>query len=243
LPTASFSRTKPAAEEQFLEQNAWANPQHPVHQQLQQLAQRQASQQSQIGSSLTTPAAQRRIVDLNAPKGSASTIADESSAPTSSAAPTPIGIAQSQNRQQSDKRAVTDPDLPFTQAEAASSTHGAIALSKGERSPTDTTKRCQDDSLLERSLATDEPPGVLHQNTVPVSSSIFSSVPSNRTAASRPGTYNEHLGVASSSSPASAAKTAEVPENPCTPPTMSHLQHLQGSVITAGAGIGRFGAR
>ncbi|KAI9872610.1 MAG: hypothetical protein M1830_001418, partial [Pleopsidium flavum] len=233
--TASFSRTKPAAEEQFLEQNAWANPQHPVHQQLQQLAQRQISHQSQAGSSLTTPAAQRRIVDLSAPKGSASTIADESSAPSSSAAATPIGTAQGQNRLQADRRVVTDPDLPFTQARVASPTYGAVALSEGEISPIDTRKRCQGDGLQEHPSATHEPPGAFHQNAVPVSSSIFSSTLSTQTAASRPGTFNEHLSMASSSRPSSAAKAEEMLGNPRTPPTVSLLQPPQGSVITAGA--------
>ncbi|KAF9894239.1 hypothetical protein FE257_007741 [Aspergillus nanangensis] len=67
-----------AAEEAFLQQTPWANPLHPIHQQ--QQPQPQPQPQSQRPPAFTTPAAQKRVVDVNAPNGSASTIAENSSA-------------------------------------------------------------------------------------------------------------------------------------------------------------------
>ena len=84
--TASISQ--PAAEEQFLEQTPWANPQHPVHRHRLQMG-RQPSNQSLSNESLTTPAQQQRTVDISAPTGSASTIVENVSAQVSSAINTP----------------------------------------------------------------------------------------------------------------------------------------------------------
>lgn len=90
-----------AAEEAFLEQTPWANPQHPIHQQ--QAQQHQYSQQHRPQgrpfeppqpSSFATPAAQKRVVDVNAPNGSASTIPENVSAANSSANNTPYGTEQ-----------------------------------------------------------------------------------------------------------------------------------------------------
>lgn len=86
-----------AAEEAFLEQTPWANPQHPIHQ---QQAQHQYSQpprpqgrpfEPPQTSSFATPAAQKHVVDVNAPNGSASTIPENASAANSSANNTPYG--------------------------------------------------------------------------------------------------------------------------------------------------------
>jgi hypothetical protein len=88
-----------AAEEAFLEQTPWANPQHPIHQQSsQQRQQSRVSEQARMPS-YTTPAGQKRVVDIHAPNGSASTIADHQSAANSSAANTPYGTEQ-ESRQQ-----------------------------------------------------------------------------------------------------------------------------------------------
>lgn len=83
--TASFPRQRPGAEEHFLEQNPWANPQHPAHHQ--QRMHRQVSGPRAAAPS-STPTGQRRLVDLAEPK-SASTIAEPQSGPSSSMAPTP----------------------------------------------------------------------------------------------------------------------------------------------------------
>ena len=87
--TAHLSRLKPAAEERFLEQNPWANPQHPAHHQQHHAMQRQISNLSRPASPVSTPIGQRRITDLTVPQGSASTIAEPQSGPNSSIAPTP----------------------------------------------------------------------------------------------------------------------------------------------------------
>jgi hypothetical protein len=69
------------AEEQFLEQTPWANPQHPVHAHV-----HVNNFHAQPGSvNLTTPATQRRFVDAIATNGSASTIEMISNPPSSAA--------------------------------------------------------------------------------------------------------------------------------------------------------------
>jgi len=91
-----------AAEEAFLEQTPWANPQHPIHQQqqsqhnqyLQQHRPQGRAFESAQPSSFVTPAAQKRVVDVNAPNGSASTIPENVSAANSSANNTPYGTEQ-----------------------------------------------------------------------------------------------------------------------------------------------------
>lgn len=94
-----------AAEEAFLEQTPWANPQHPIHQQQVQhqysqhhRPQGRAFEHSQA-SSYATPAAQKRVVDINAPNGSASTIPENVSAANSSANNTPYGTEQESRHQ------------------------------------------------------------------------------------------------------------------------------------------------
>ncbi|PKY07024.1 hypothetical protein P168DRAFT_287534 [Aspergillus campestris IBT 28561] len=79
-----------AAEEAFLEQTPWANPLHPAHQQQigsQKLPGR--APEDHRAPAYTTPAGQKRVVDVNAPNGSASTIAENSSANN-----TPYGMEQ-----------------------------------------------------------------------------------------------------------------------------------------------------
>jgi hypothetical protein len=95
VPTANAftsSISQPAAEEQFLEQNPWANPQHPVHRHRLQLS-RQLSNQSTSNESIITPAQQQqqRGVDTGAPAGSASTIVESTSGQVSSVINTPHG--------------------------------------------------------------------------------------------------------------------------------------------------------
>jgi hypothetical protein len=88
-PGFSATLSRPAAEEQFLEQTPWANPQHPVHQYLGH-ANRPASVQSRRPQvPFSTPAGPKTQPDSNAGVGSASTIPEKSSAPASSALNTP----------------------------------------------------------------------------------------------------------------------------------------------------------
>ncbi|KAF2875010.1 Sds3-like-domain-containing protein [Massariosphaeria phaeospora] len=81
---ASTTADEAAAEEQFLERTPWANPQHPVHQQshYQGLVPGPSRAPSQT---YQTPAGQRRVVDINATNGSASTIEVNSNPPSSTA--------------------------------------------------------------------------------------------------------------------------------------------------------------
>ena len=83
------ARTNPVAEEQFLEQTPWANPQHPAHQHQQiNPAYRRVSHQQRPHSPYSTPTAQQRNIE-NVNHGSVSTIPDGFSAPGSSMAATP----------------------------------------------------------------------------------------------------------------------------------------------------------
>ena len=86
--TSAFSSnlTAPTAEEQFLEKNPWANPQHPVH----RLGlTRQNSNRSPMTDSFLTPAQQKNIAEAPIAVGSASTIVEHPSAQASSALNTP----------------------------------------------------------------------------------------------------------------------------------------------------------
>lgn len=92
IARSAFSTTlsRPAAEEQFLEQTPWANPQHPVHHQYLTYANRPASVQSRrTQMPISTPAGPKAQLESNAGAGSASTIPEKSSAPASSALNTP----------------------------------------------------------------------------------------------------------------------------------------------------------
>ncbi|BDD57867.1 hypothetical protein MPDQ_004072 [Monascus purpureus] len=91
---SNLART--AAEEAFLEHTPWANPQHPIHQQQGQQRVYGRVFEHPNALSVTTPAAQKRAVDINAPNGSASTIPENMSAANSSAANTPFGTEQEQ---------------------------------------------------------------------------------------------------------------------------------------------------
>ncbi|OCT49284.1 transcriptional regulatory protein DEP1 [Cladophialophora carrionii] len=85
-PAMQSQMSGPQAEEQFLEQTPWANPQHPIHR-----LSRQNSNRSPMNEFLTPANQQRNMPDnLQPPGGSASTIADPSaSAQASSAINTP----------------------------------------------------------------------------------------------------------------------------------------------------------
>ncbi|KAJ5782826.1 hypothetical protein N7457_004600 [Penicillium paradoxum] len=108
MSTMSSNAFRTAAEEAFLEQTPWANPQHPSHQHQHQQHHSQYSQQPRPPghafeypqpSSYATPAAQKRVVDINAPNGSASTIPENASAANSSANNTPYGMEQDPRHQ------------------------------------------------------------------------------------------------------------------------------------------------
>ena len=97
---STLARPRPAAEEQFLEQTPWANPQHPLHQRVNP-AQRQISQGARPFSPFSTPASRRPLADPDAANGSASTIAVLHSTQGSSVAPTPMTVEPVVPHQQS----------------------------------------------------------------------------------------------------------------------------------------------
>ncbi len=98
ISRVSFPNTRPAAEEQFLEQTPWANPQHPAHHHLQQV-QRQMPRQSHMDSPFSTSAGQRRVIDPNARgEGSAATSAPSTTVPVSSDVQTLVHPYQAQPR-------------------------------------------------------------------------------------------------------------------------------------------------
>ncbi|KAH7123736.1 Sds3-like-domain-containing protein [Dendryphion nanum] len=74
-----------AAEEQFIERTPWANPHHPMHQQSHYHT-ASAGPSRTNGQNYQTPAGQRRMVDIHAPSGSASTIEINSNPPSSNVA-------------------------------------------------------------------------------------------------------------------------------------------------------------
>jgi hypothetical protein len=92
--TSAFSSalSAPAAEEQFLEKNPWANAQHPMHR---LGASGQNSSRSPLNDVFLTPANQQRTADTGA-VGSASTIVEHPSAPASSTFNTPHDNMNSQ---------------------------------------------------------------------------------------------------------------------------------------------------
>ena len=83
--------TAQAAEEQFLEKNAWANAQHPMH----RLMAGQHRNPTPSNETFLTPAHQQRLADI-AGAGSASTIVEHPSAPVSSNLNTPHDLTNDQ---------------------------------------------------------------------------------------------------------------------------------------------------
>lgn len=87
---SDLPRYTTAEESHHEQQPLWANPQYM-----------QANRPAIMANltSFSTPAAQKRVIDINAPNGSASTIADNASAANSSTANTPYGIEQYHRQQ------------------------------------------------------------------------------------------------------------------------------------------------
>lgn len=81
---SNYGRLQAGAEDHFIQQNAWANPQHPVHQ-----MHRQVSALSQADTPSATPASQKHALQL---QGSASTVAEVQSEPSLSVIPSPATL-------------------------------------------------------------------------------------------------------------------------------------------------------
>lgn len=112
---ARYPRQKPAAEEQFMEQNPWANAQHPAHHQNHPF-QRQTSGLSRADTPGTTPAAQRRIVDMAGLHGPAPTIAELQSEAPSSLLAIPAIVEKVTRTIENGLEVASDNLAPFTQS-------------------------------------------------------------------------------------------------------------------------------
>jgi hypothetical protein len=138
---SNLSRQRPAAEEQFIEQNAWANPHHPAHHQNLQTVQRQMSLHSRPLSPFATPAAQRRTVDTNALTGSASTIVAPASAQNSSMAPTPSTVDHTLGY------AVSHETVPYREIVQDTPSHPKVHMEQGNPPSEGAANMSQDNGI------------------------------------------------------------------------------------------------
>ena len=161
---SNMARQRPTAEEQFLEQTPWANPHHPAHHQAINPAQRQLSVHSRTLSPFTTPATQRRMVDMGAPVGSASTIAVLNSAQNSSIAPTPSNIEHNPSQTQGNDVATYEVNILETPSNRnCSREHGDARLM-------DSGKRAQHNGIAQAS------PAAMDMNLSPEGAHVLSSL-------------------------------------------------------------------
>uniref|UniRef100_A0A093XKU5 Transcriptional regulatory protein DEP1 n=2 Tax=Talaromyces marneffei TaxID=37727 RepID=A0A093XKU5_TALMA len=112
-----------AAEETHHEQQPiWANPQYV-----------QANRPAHLANltSFTTPAAQKRVIDINAPNGSASTIADNASAANSSTGNTPYGIEQDHRQHAAGQPGTVDFDALDRKSGLRSQSSSPLDVRKG----------------------------------------------------------------------------------------------------------------
>lgn len=221
----------PAAEEEFLEQTPWANPKHPVHRQHAQQMNRELSDQPRTGNSFTTPAAQKRVIDLSAPNGSASTIPENPSAPTSSIAGTPYDGEQDKNRLSTRQSLDAAQDTSLDDAAGSGSADHITDLPSTSNSPQGTRKVHQ--PILQ--------PGQVfgRRKSTPTQSPQDTAITA---ASSATPAYSSSTSRLALFSPPSRAES--VPQMSSTSSPLASLhQPLQGTGIAAGAGLGRMGAR
>ena len=219
----SSALSRPAAEEQFFEQTPWANPQHPVHHQHIQRLAREASEQSKIGEPYITPGGQKRIVDLNAQLGSASTIPENPSAVASSGLNTPYGPEQDQVQLQSHqiKQKAHDTERRPT-SENLPEQNGRINSS----SPVDIRKY-----HVSTPLNSEGPPSETKLNMTGQGSGVKVTLPPT----SRISLF--------SSPPGHGLSLSELAPRHQTESPMTLHQHGRESSIFAGAGFAKFGGR
>jgi hypothetical protein len=223
----SSAMSRPAAEEQFLEQNPWANPQHPIHQQHMGRLSRQVSDQTQTADTSITPATQKSLVDLNRPAGSASTIPEQLSAQASSTSATPYSNSDIVRQQTSETAATgSDQQHPAVFEKSQSQKERLQSLS-----PTETRKH---------NLTTNDAAGVkpspIGDTTADAEGSSSHSFKSSRTALFdtpvRPASLhrnppsNNQIGVRSASSS-----------------SITLHQHAREHNLTPATGLSRIGAR
>lgn len=182
---SSFARQKSTPDEHFLEQNPWANPQHPSHHQPRQPIQRQLSALSRTVTPTTAPAAQRRIIDLTEPQGSASTIPDHPSGPNSSIAATPATAEvtnSAQPRQSLSGKSIIDQTPSRITGSLLEVATGQNKISQAKKS-----EQTQSPSLPKATSQDTQAPGSLPKPLPFVHTGGSSSTPALRT--STPGRY------------------------------------------------------
>lgn len=115
------------ADESLQEQaSAWSNSQYV-----------QANRPAHLTAmtSFTTPAAQKRVIDINAPNGSASTIADNASAANSSTANTPYGVEQDHRQHGAGQPSSVDYDALDRKSGFRSQSSSPLDVRKGPSNP------------------------------------------------------------------------------------------------------------
>lgn len=229
LPRNAFSSvlSRPAAEEQFLEQNPWANPQHPIHLQHIGRLSRRISDQTQVADTTVTPATQKSLADPNRPAGSASTILDHLSAQASSTLATPLSTNDGFRHRASEiTTADGDQQLPSGYEKPQQQKERLQSLS-----PTETRKHS--------SAANDAGPKVSNSkggaalSVEEVSSAMYK--PSRIAlfgSTSRPESLPRH-----------SPPNAEIGGRHATPSPITLHQHTRENNLTAATGLSRIGAR
>ncbi|KAI9819579.1 MAG: hypothetical protein M1827_007029 [Pycnora praestabilis] len=257
LSTPPIPRLKPAAEEQFLEQTPWANPQHPVHQQHIQQLQRKAVQQPRAESPISVSAIQKRSVDPSALNGSDSVVGNSSMTISVPQLATNNSFT-AHNEQSQPESAIVD-DVGTKQLSPFSSNPGTMQLAgKETNKSTDLRAGSQSPSSVRRRTS-------LQVSTTPATGSPNSLYQIRSSAASAatqgPGIqHNSMLGFQTysplgrnfGSSPGFASMVQDVPiikqeetvdNNHLSSPNVGPPHQLRKSGIAAGVGLERFGDR
>lgn len=119
---SNIPRPKKGADEHFLEQNPWANPQHPSHHQ-RRILHRQMSGLSRATTPMSASATQKRIADPTKPQAATSAVSDHPPEQNSSIAATSVTDAPVESVQVQNNRhhAVNNSILDSTPSKTAGS--------------------------------------------------------------------------------------------------------------------------
>jgi hypothetical protein len=230
MPRSAFSSgmSRPAAEEQFREQNPWANPQHPLHQQqhIGRLS-HQVSDKTPIADATITPVTQKSMIDLSNPAGSTSTIPEQMSAQASSALATPYTTNEGM-RHEAAHVTVPESDLQLPAGSQKPSERNERLQSL---SPTETRKHnfFGQDTVLRKANSTSATASGIDEISAhsykPSRIALFNS-PARPESLPRHGSSNDQIGARHATSS----------------PITLH-QHARESNLTSAPGLSRIGAR
>lgn len=209
-----------------MEQNPWANAQHPAHQ-IYQHPQRQVYGLSGPPSPVSTPAAQRPITDLSLPNGSASTMAGQHSVQTSSIAPTPY---------------IGDKGRAFSVPNRTPDIEGTASYTPSK--PAAINNKANG---LERAVANSPPEQIQKVIAAGSRPPTFSDSPPyqpRKSSATNHDTFGKRASSTVGPSPFrySTVKAEEPLDTSHHSPTSPHF-HIPRTSITNGVELGRFGAR